>query len=104
MTAAEGPETPAHHREETGSTNIDARNAFAAGTRSAHWYTATRQTAGVGRRGRPWVQEDGNFAGTLLWPIAQEDLRRPALFSFVAAIALCDALEKLGVPSADIKV
>ncbi len=99
MVAAEGPLTPAQHREETKSTNLDARSAFAAGEQGPYWYTATRQTAGVGRRGRPWVQDVGNFAGTLLWPIDQADLRRPALFSFVTAIALCDALEAIGVPS-----
>ncbi|MEM9421713.1 MAG: biotin--[acetyl-CoA-carboxylase] ligase, partial [Pseudomonadota bacterium] len=67
--------------------------------RAACWYTADKQTAGVGRRGRAWVQKAGNFAGTLLWPVTSGDIKRPALFSFLAAVALCDALEACGVPT-----
>lgn len=55
------------------------------------WICALRQTAARGRRGRPWVNPEGNFAATLVLPL-QEPPERRALRSFVAALALFDAL------------
>lgn len=54
------------------------------------WFTATRQTASRGRRGRAWVAPEGNFYGTLSLPCA--DPQTASLRSFVAALALHDAL------------
>lgn len=54
------------------------------------WFTATRQTASRGRRGRPWIASEGNFYGTLAMPCA--DPETASLRSFVAALALYDAL------------
>ncbi|MCF2903446.1 biotin--[acetyl-CoA-carboxylase] ligase [Octadecabacter sp. CECT 8868] len=54
------------------------------------WFTATRQTASRGRRGRPWVAPVGNFYGTVSLPCP--DPNAASLRSFVAAIALHDAL------------
>lgn len=55
------------------------------------WFLAHVQTAGTGRRGRPWDSQDGNFAASLLIrPEATPD--KLALRSFVAALALYDAL------------
>lgn len=54
------------------------------------WITATRQTASRGRRGRPWVAPEGNFYGTVVQPCAKPE--EAALRSFVAALALRDAL------------
>jgi len=55
------------------------------------WFLAHEQTAGRGRRARPWVSPRGNFHGTLALrpggPAATVALR-----SFVAALALRDAL------------
>jgi BirA family biotin operon repressor/biotin-[acetyl-CoA-carboxylase] ligase len=56
---------------------------------------ADRQTAGQGRRGRPWSHATGNFAGTLLVPVPAETLAVPAAFSFLAGIAVCEALQPL---------
>lgn len=55
------------------------------------WFTATRQTASRGRRGRPWVAPEGNFYGTVSIPCA--DPEGASLRSFVAALALADALQ-----------
>lgn len=55
------------------------------------WICALRQTAARGRRGRPWVNPEGNFAATLVIP-TQDAPDRRALRSFVAALALFDAL------------
>ena len=55
------------------------------------WICALRQTAARGRRGRAWVNPEGNFAATLVLPTPDAPDRR-ALRSFVAALALFDAL------------
>jgi len=54
------------------------------------WFTAAQQTSAHGRRGRPWVAPEGNFYGTLSLPVA--DVTTAALRSFVASLALYDAL------------
>jgi BirA family transcriptional regulator, biotin operon repressor / biotin---[acetyl-CoA-carboxylase] ligase len=55
------------------------------------WILGLRQTAGRGRRGRPWMDPPGNFAATfVLFP--QEPAATVALRSFVAALALFEAL------------
>lgn len=63
------------------------------------WITAGLQTAGKGRRSRPWVSPRGNFHGTLvLKPTEAPEV--VALRSFVAALALRDALAALtGLPA-----
>ncbi len=64
------------------------------------WFVAHEQTAGRGRRARPWASPRGNFHGTLALrptgPAAEVALR-----SFVAALALRDALGGVtGTPAA----
>ncbi|PWK61086.1 biotin--[acetyl-CoA-carboxylase] ligase [Roseicyclus mahoneyensis] len=55
------------------------------------WICALDQTAARGRRGRPWVNPQGNFAASLV--LRPEGLpAQAALRSFVAALALRDAL------------
>jgi BirA family transcriptional regulator, biotin operon repressor / biotin---[acetyl-CoA-carboxylase] ligase len=63
------------------------------------WILAGVQTAGRGRRARPWVSPRGNFHGTLvLKPV--ESPGTVALRSFAAALALRDALVLLtGLPA-----
>lgn len=57
----------------------------------AAWFLSHEQTAGTGRRGRLWDSQKGNFAASLLIrPQATPD--KLALRSFVAALALYDAL------------
>ena len=65
------------------------------------WITAERQTAGRGRRGRAWASPEGALAATLLL-FPEEGPEIAALRSFVAALALADALSSLGVPDAAI--
>lgn len=55
------------------------------------WICALHQTAARGRRGRVWKNPQGNFAATLVLPTSDAPERR-ALRSFVAALALFDAL------------
>ncbi|MFP7570778.1 biotin--[acetyl-CoA-carboxylase] ligase [Marivita sp. S2033] len=58
------------------------------------WICAARQTAARGRRGRVWVNPEGNFAATLVMP-TRDPAERRALRSFVAALAVFDALAAL---------
>ncbi|MFX0545673.1 biotin--[acetyl-CoA-carboxylase] ligase [Roseovarius sp. S1116L3] len=64
------------------------------------WIFAQRQVAGRGRRGRAWTDPAGNFAASLvLRPEGAPG--RAALRSFVAALALHDALSAVA-PHADL--
>jgi len=82
---------------------IDSSNAEgfrrAAGLEGPTWILAGLQTAGRGRRARPWVSPQGNFHGTLvLKPV--EPPETVALRSFAAALALRDALVTVtGLPA-----
>lgn len=77
---------------------VDSTNAEAARRSDAEaapfWVMARRQTAGRGRRGRAWDDPPGNFAASLaLRPL--DGPARLALRSFIAALALAEALEGL---------
>jgi BirA family biotin operon repressor/biotin-[acetyl-CoA-carboxylase] ligase len=74
-----------------GSTNADALARARDGERGPLWFTAKRQTAGRGRRGRAWVSEPGNLYASLLLTDPSPPERFPEL-SFVAALALHDAV------------
>ncbi|MBC7478827.1 MAG: biotin--[acetyl-CoA-carboxylase] ligase [Pseudorhodobacter sp.] len=58
------------------------------------WFVAQEQTAGRGRRARPWVSPRGNFYGTLILH-PSEPPAIIALRSFAAALALRDAFVAL---------
>lgn len=84
--------------------SVDSTNAFAAslvpGLSGPAWVIAGEQTAGRGRRGRPWQSPRGNFYGSLV----MQPTGAPAvvaLRSFTAALALHDACVGLtGLPQA----
>lgn len=62
------------------------------------WIITHDQYQGRGRRGRDWAMPPGNFAGSLaLRP--DQGVARSALYSFVAALALYDALAAAGGPA-----
>ena len=60
------------------------------------WFVAQEQTAGRGRRARAWASPPGNLYATLLL-FPTEPPQTVALRSFVAALALREALVSLGV-------
>ena len=78
---------------ETDSTIAEAARRAASGSGPA-WILAGFQTAGRGRRGRPWVSPRGNFQATLLMRPAGGP-SQAALRSFIAALALHQALSDL---------
>jgi BirA family biotin operon repressor/biotin-[acetyl-CoA-carboxylase] ligase len=73
------------------STNAEALRLARGGTLGPLWIVAEQQTAGRGRRGRPWVSLPGNLYATLLLtdpaPVATA-----AQLGFVAGLALRDAV------------
>ncbi|WP_127112418.1 biotin--[acetyl-CoA-carboxylase] ligase [Shimia sediminis] len=74
---------------EVDSTNAEAAR-IASELRGPEWILGLRQTKGRGRRGRPWADPVGNFAGTLVLQ-PKEGPEVVALRSFVASLALYDA-------------
>ncbi len=93
------PEGVARHViDEVDSTNSEAAR-LAPRLTQPTWILARRQTAARGRRGRPWVFPEGNFAATLVMRPAG-DPAAAALRSFVAALALAEALDTVAGPGA----
>ena len=80
--------------DSVGSTNTEALLQARAGVRGPFWLIAAEQTAGRGRRGRPFVSARGNLFATLLLT-ELPSTQRAAELSFVAAVALHDALVEL---------
>ena len=72
------------------STNAQALR-LAPTTPGPAWILAYEQTAGKGRRARPWVSPRGNFHATLLLH-PKDAAPQVALRSFAAALALREAL------------
>ena len=76
--------------EQTGSTNADLISDHAA--IEGDWLVALEQRAGKGRQGRNWTSSPGNFYGSTLVQLRQDD--PPAqLLSLVAGLALIEAVD-----------
>lgn len=82
-----------HVLAQVDSTNAHALLQAAAGSGPA-WFLGLEQTAGRGRRARPWVSPPGNFHASLLC-FPQGPLETVALRSFAVALALREALVRL---------
>ncbi|WBU65732.1 biotin--[acetyl-CoA-carboxylase] ligase [Paracoccus aerodenitrificans] len=93
------PEGVARHiLQRCASTNAEALR-LAPQLAGSAWILAHEQTAARGRRGRSWAMPKGNFAASLVVkPVG--DVNQAALYSFVAALALQDALVSVCGPSA----
>jgi len=74
-----------------GSTNDEVMARAVAGAADGLWVMARRQTAGRGRRQRPWISEEGNLFASGLVRLAPGDGPLPQL-SLVAALAVHSAL------------
>jgi BirA family biotin operon repressor/biotin-[acetyl-CoA-carboxylase] ligase len=80
--------------ETIGSTNDEAKCLAQAGAPEGTLVWALAQSAGRGRRGRPWQSPPGNlYLSLLLRPSGS--VAQSAQLGFVAALALGDALEPL---------
>jgi BirA family transcriptional regulator, biotin operon repressor / biotin---[acetyl-CoA-carboxylase] ligase len=80
--------------DEAGSTNTEAMARARAGERGPVWYVTTLQTAGRGRRHRPWVAPRGNLASSIL-EVIQVAPTVAATLGFAAGLALDSALRSL---------
>ena len=87
---------------ELDSTNAEAHRRAVAGERGPLWLLADRQTAGRGRRGRPWETGSGNLAATLLM-VMDKPPSEAALISFLTALAVGD-LATGSVPEALVRL
>ena len=95
---ADWPEGVARHvLDRVDSTNSHAMRLAPSLTGPA-WIMARRQEAGRGRRGRAWADPPGNFAASLVMRPSGNPAEA-ARFSFVAALAVHDALRTLCGPS-----
>ena len=84
------------HRSTTASTMDDVRAAALAGAADGLVIRADEQTGGRGRRGRSWHSPSGNlYVSLLICPPAGADYGH---YSFIAALALAEALPGVVVP------
>ncbi|RWR53819.1 biotin--[acetyl-CoA-carboxylase] ligase [Sinirhodobacter huangdaonensis] len=67
------------------------------------WILGLEQSGGRGRRGRPWRMPAGNFAATYVFH-PQVSPQQAALYSFVAALALEEALARVAGPHARLSI
>ena len=84
-----------------GSTNREAARIFDSTSRPV-WVLAEQQTSGRGRRGRRWHSPPGNFHASCAYALT-EPPGAAALRSFVAALALRDALMQASSNSRNIE-
>ncbi|MDF2638523.1 MAG: biotin--[acetyl-CoA-carboxylase] ligase [Novosphingobium lindaniclasticum] len=79
--------------EETASTNADLSRRLGAGEGLAegYWLRAVRQSAGRGRRGRPWSSPEGNLYASTVVALGANDPSVHTL-AFVAALAVYDLM------------
>jgi BirA family biotin operon repressor/biotin-[acetyl-CoA-carboxylase] ligase len=87
--------------DSVGSTSTEAARAAQAGDIGDVWFCALQQTAGRGRRGRPWHSPHGNLAASLL-VVPDVDPAVAATLGFVAGVSLNQALAGI-VPAASLK-
>lgn len=90
-----------HGYDTVGSTSTEAAKAAQAGDVGDVWFCALQQTAGRGRRGRPWQSPHGNMAASLLI-VPDADPAIAATLGFVAGVALNRALGEI-LPAGTVK-
>lgn len=77
--------------ETIGSTSAEAMRLAREGDPGRLWVVARAQSAGHGRRGRPWQTPSGNLAASLLMPVAATG-GAVATLGFAAGLALDQAI------------
>jgi BirA family biotin operon repressor/biotin-[acetyl-CoA-carboxylase] ligase len=82
--------------ESIGSTNAEAMSAARGGEGGPKWFVTSEQTAGRGRRNRPWVAPRGNLASSVL-ELMDVSPSSAATLGFAAGLALESALKKVSV-------
>jgi BirA family transcriptional regulator, biotin operon repressor / biotin---[acetyl-CoA-carboxylase] ligase len=80
--------------DQIGSTNTEAMARVRAGERGPVWFVTSEQTAGRGRRQRPWIALRGNLASSVLETIHAAPAMAATL-GFAAGLALEAALQTI---------
>jgi len=79
-----------------GSTNVEAMSRARDGERGPIWFVTSDQTAGRGRRSRPWIAPRGNLASSIL-EVIDVSPAVAATLGFAAGLALETALQKVSI-------
>jgi BirA family transcriptional regulator, biotin operon repressor / biotin---[acetyl-CoA-carboxylase] ligase len=79
-----------------GSTNAEAMARARGGERGPIWFVTSEQTAGRGRRHRPWIAPRGNLASSIL-EVIEVPPAVAATLGFAAGLALEAALQRVSV-------
>src|SRR6266567_9009143 len=79
-----------------GSTNAEAIAGARGGEPGPMWFVTSEQTAGRGRRHRPWIAPRGNLASSIL-EVLDVSPAVAATLGFAAGLALESALRRLSV-------
>jgi BirA family biotin operon repressor/biotin-[acetyl-CoA-carboxylase] ligase len=82
--------------DKIGSTNAEAISRARDGERGPMWFVTSEQTAGRGRRHRPWIAPRGNLASSIL-EVIDASPAVAATLGFAAGLALDAALQKVSV-------
>jgi BirA family biotin operon repressor/biotin-[acetyl-CoA-carboxylase] ligase len=82
--------------DQIGSTNAEAIARVRDGERGPLWFVTTEQTAGRGRRHRPWIAPRGNLASSILEAVDVAPAVAATL-GFAAGLALEAALRQVSV-------
>lgn len=85
--------------DQIGSTNTEALERARAGERGPIWFVTSEQTAGHGRRQRPWIAPRGNLAASIL-EVMDVAPAVAATIGFAAGLAEEAALEKVSLEAA----
>src|ERR1700692_705585 len=79
-----------------GSTNAEAMARARGGERGPIWFATSEQTAGRGRRNRPWIAPRGNLASSIL-EVRASSPAGAATLGFAAGLALEAALGRVSI-------
>src|SRR3984885_12015788 len=79
-----------------GSTNAEALVQARGGERGPIWFVTSEQTAGRGRRHRPWIAPRGNLASSIL-EVLEVSPAVAATLGFAAGLALEAALRRISI-------
>lgn len=82
--------------DSAGSTNVEAMDRARLGERGPMWFVTSEQTAGRGRRHRPWIAPKGNLASTIL-EVIDVSPAIAATLGFAAGLALEAALQRVSM-------
>src|SRR5436190_13352365 len=84
--------------DQIGSTNTEAMSRARDGECGPIWFVTSEQTAGRGRRHRPWISSRGNLASSIL-EVMDISPAVAATLGFAAGLALDSALRTMSIGS-----